>query len=366
MDAKIANALTLHFQQTGGYNGAIDVNGQTLTIDSFALNPFNGPINGSGTILVSGDADLRVGGNFSGDILGSVNVGGSMPNANIQPGGSGFSGFDGQMLTGSGTVGTVNVPTIVPGRHQSPGRRPAYVRCHSHEIADAHACAMDRSESGRHVGSSPGHRHCKHYRCHVSPEPAQFVERISPALISADDVVVSEGNSGRSTATVHLHLNTAATQPVRVAWKTADGTANSGEDYQQASGVLDFAPGETAHDILLTIFGDTKLEGDETFSVQLIDPINASVSRDHVTVVIKNDDATFTQRSLTYATRSSGVLTLDLYTPVVNAPLYPVVVWVPGLVSYDSDTSVIPALRDDRRTEPMRACEDCVMPLRLP
>jgi hypothetical protein len=77
---------------TGGiFNGAVDVNGQTLT------NPqLNGAINGSGTIIAD-QLSIRKGGTFSGNLIGTFDLVGSMPNATVI--GGGFSG--------DGTIGAV-------------------------------------------------------------------------------------------------------------------------------------------------------------------------------------------------------------------------------------------------------------------
>ncbi|HYH08531.1 MAG TPA: Ig-like domain-containing protein [Thermoanaerobaculia bacterium] len=81
---------------TGRYNGAIDVNGYTLTLDT-ANTSFHGAIDGNGTIAVDGiGARIASSGSFDGAILGIVDVGGSMPNAAVHGG-----------LTGSGSVAEV-------------------------------------------------------------------------------------------------------------------------------------------------------------------------------------------------------------------------------------------------------------------
>jgi len=61
----------------------------------------------------------------------------------------------------------------------------------------------------------------------------------------------------------------AAGESVTVDYATADGTATAGDDYEEASGTLTFAEGETTKTIEVTVNGDTDIEDDETFTVNL-------------------------------------------------------------------------------------------------
>ena len=104
-DLKLASPVTLGKAMASQYHGAIDVNGQVLTIDAFNTLS-TGPINGSGSIVILNNlANLFGGGSFSGSVTGVANVAGSMPNGN----------FSGPSLTGSGTVGTVSMASVAPG-----------------------------------------------------------------------------------------------------------------------------------------------------------------------------------------------------------------------------------------------------------
>jgi uncharacterized repeat protein (TIGR01451 family) len=106
-----------------------------------------------------------------------------------------------------------------------------------------------------------------------------------------DDVNISEGDSGTRTANFTVTLNPAAAQQVSVQYATANGTATAGSDYQSASGTLTFDPGETSKPVSVTINGDTLVEPDETFFVNLS---NASAGTNlgdpQGTGTIQNDD----------------------------------------------------------------------------
>ncbi|XP_056383144.1 sodium/calcium exchanger 1-like isoform X2 [Hyla sarda] len=88
---------------------------------------------------------------------------------------------------------------------------------------------------------------------------------------------------------------------VQVDYRTEDGTANAGSDYELAEGSLIFQPGESKKEIRLGIIDDDVFEEDEHFYVQLSNPRKARGVRDgpgHVrlgtgrraTVTIFDDD----------------------------------------------------------------------------
>jgi hypothetical protein len=77
---------------------------------------------------------------------------------------------------------------------------------------------------------------------------------------------------------------------VTVAYTTANGTATAGSDYTATSGTLTFAPGETVQTVDVPIVGDTTLEPDETFTLTLSNPVNATLGTATATGTITNDD----------------------------------------------------------------------------
>src|SRR5205085_9956557 len=72
---------------------------------------------------------------------------------------------------------------------------------------------------------------------------------------------------------------------------TADGTATAPGDYAATAGVLTFNPGVTTRTITVNVGGDTTVEPNETFSVNLSSPTNASIATATGTGTIVNDDA---------------------------------------------------------------------------
>ena len=91
----------------------------------------------------------------------------------------------------------------------------------------------------------------------------------TPTLFISD-VSIAEGNSGTQTAAFTVKLSPASANTVTVDFATANGTATlAGNDYQSASGMLTFNPGETSKPINVTINGDTLFEPNENFFVNL-------------------------------------------------------------------------------------------------
>lgn len=110
-----------------------------------------------------------------------------------------------------------------------------------------------------------------------------------PALNIAD-VTVTEGNAGTVNAVFQLTLTPATTQAVTVDYSTANATATAGSDYVAASGTVTFAPGAATASITVVVTGDTTIEPTETFTVNLTNPVNATLSRTQATGTITSDD----------------------------------------------------------------------------
>jgi uncharacterized repeat protein (TIGR01451 family) len=111
--------------------------------------------------------------------------------------------------------------------------------------------------------------------------------------INIDDATVTEGNSGTTGAVFTVSLSNPSTQTVTVNFSTADGTsspATGGTDYVVNSGTLTFSPGETTKSITVLVTGDTAVEPDETFFVNLTSPVNATIADGQGLGTVLNDD----------------------------------------------------------------------------
>ncbi|MDY7052099.1 SBBP repeat-containing protein, partial [Limnospira fusiformis] len=86
--------------------------------------------------------------------------------------------------------------------------------------------------------------------------------------ITIADTKVKEGDRGQTNARFVVTLDNPSSQRVTVNYATADGTATLRDrDYQRTTGRLVFQPGQTRQFIDVPVFGDTKVEPDETFTV---------------------------------------------------------------------------------------------------
>ncbi|HEV7377640.1 MAG TPA: Calx-beta domain-containing protein [Pyrinomonadaceae bacterium] len=113
----------------------------------------------------------------------------------------------------------------------------------------------------------------------------------TPPTISINDVAVTEGNTGTTDAIFTVSLSAVSNSTVTVKYDTADGTATTANsDYQSKSGTLTFAPGESSKTISVAVNGDTSVEPDETFSVNLSAPTNATIADAQGIGTIRNDD----------------------------------------------------------------------------
>jgi Calx-beta domain len=101
--------------------------------------------------------------------------------------------------------------------------------------------------------------------------------------ISIGDITVAEPASGSATATFIVSLSSPSGQPVSMSYATADnspaaGSATAGQDYQAQSGQIVFDPllHETTKQITVLINSDQLVEPNETFFVNLTNPVGAT------------------------------------------------------------------------------------------
>jgi hypothetical protein len=95
-----------------------------------------------------------------------------------------------------------------------------------------------------------------------------------PPAISINDVTVDEA---ANTASFTVSLSGASGLPVSVNYSMANGTAGAA-DYTAGSGTVNFAAGVTTQTITVPILEDTLDEVNETFTVNLAGPTNATIA----------------------------------------------------------------------------------------
>jgi hypothetical protein len=108
--------------------------------------------------------------------------------------------------------------------------------------------------------------------------------------LSIADQTQPEGNSGSSPMLFLVSIDRATSEAVSFAYQTAPGTANAGNDYTSTSGNTQIPAGSTSVTISVPIIGDTVVEPNETFTVQLTGTSpNAQIVRGTATGTILDD-----------------------------------------------------------------------------
>ena len=124
----------------------------------------------------------------------------------------------------------------------------------------------------------------------VDTSPGERLWTVANPALSVGDATVTEGNSGTVSASFTVGLSAASDQTVTVDYATAGGSATTGADFQAAAGTLTFAPEETSKTVTVSVKGDALDEIDETFSVGLSTPVNATLGDASGLGTITDDD----------------------------------------------------------------------------
>ena len=147
------------------------------------------------------------------------------------------------------------------------------------------------------------------------------------ASISINDVTVSEGNSGTTNAVFTVTLSNPVDTSVTLNYATANGTATTADnDYTAiATTPLTFNVGETSKTITVAVNGDTKVENNETFFVNLsnlqANGRNVTITDNQGQGTINDDDSTVTsQLSINDITVVEGQNSNAILTVTVNNP----------------------------------------------
>jgi len=120
---------------------------------------------------------------------------------------------------------------------------------------------------------------------------ATIVDNDPPPAVSIGDCAVVEGNAGQVPCAFTVSLSGPSAFTASVAWATSNGTATAGSDYTAASGTVTFPPGSVSQPVTVQVLGDTTPEMDETFSVTLSAPSNATLGDALGAGTIGDDDA---------------------------------------------------------------------------
>lgn len=130
----------------------------------------------------------------------------------------------------------------------------------------------------------------------ISPLDSDTLTILSPLpTLTINNVSIVEGDSQTTNAVFTVTLSSASGQTVTVNYSTQNGTASADSDYVANSGIVIFNPGEISKPITIAVNGDTALEPDETFFVNLTTATNATIADGQGVGTIINDDPSLGQ-----------------------------------------------------------------------
>ena len=117
-----------------------------------------------------------------------------------------------------------------------------------------------------------------------------FINDDDGPTISINDVSITEGNSGTKAATFTLTLSGPSVEAIAVRAITTPGTATASSDYNSVNTVVIFQPGTVTRTLDVGIIGDTNLESNETFTVNLSDNFGTTIADGEGVGTILDDD----------------------------------------------------------------------------
>ncbi|MHB8877335.1 MAG: Calx-beta domain-containing protein, partial [Myxococcaceae bacterium] len=117
-----------------------------------------------------------------------------------------------------------------------------------------------------------------------------IVDNDPQPAISINDTSVTEGAAGTTNMVFAVTLSAASGRPITIDYATASSTATAPTDYSATSGTITFAAGQTSSIIFVPVNGDTLNEANETFVVNLSNPVNVTILNGQGVGTINNDD----------------------------------------------------------------------------
>ncbi|MFQ5640305.1 MAG: choice-of-anchor D domain-containing protein, partial [bacterium] len=109
---------------------------------------------------------------------------------------------------------------------------------------------------------------------------------IPPTITISDETE----NEDVGTMSFTVTLSEASSKDISVDFTTSDGTAGAPDDYTATSGTLAILAGSTTGTIDVTIIDDALIEDTETFTVDLSNPVNATIADNQgVGTILDND-----------------------------------------------------------------------------
>ncbi len=143
-------------------------------------------------------------------------------------------------------------------------------------------------------------------------QESRAIDIVQGFVVTVEDVDVNE-NVGNATVTVSV--DPTPTQAFAVDLALSDDTAMVGEDYGTVPTTVDFAPNQASQTVSIPIINDVLTEGDESFTVNLSNPVPTMLSLFGTNVpVLANDSASVTisaNDALSVGLEAASVAVLD-------------------------------------------------------
>ena len=113
-----------------------------------------------------------------------------------------------------------------------------------------------------------------------------------PPVISISNASLVEGDIGVQSLAFTVSLDRVSTVPITARYSTASVTATAGSDYTaELNKQVVIEAGKTSKNVVVPVFGDTLVEGNEAFTVTLFNPFAAALGVSVATGTIIDDDA---------------------------------------------------------------------------
>ena len=141
------------------------------------------------------------------------------------------------------------------------------------------------------------------YSCNSTNNPP--VVKIFP-ILSVLDLTQERSNNDTITYRFYINLSAKGSNDITVAYKTTDATALAGKDYIAASGVLTIPANQYLAYVDVKVIPGSLRQSDQTFTLQLSNPKNATISGTGVaTGTIQNNGTYLPVDSTGYTSASS-------------------------------------------------------------
>ncbi len=156
------------------------------------------------------------------------------------------------------------------------------------------------------VTFSPGNVLTIFHALDTSLSAASFAIGTSESKVSIQGISLEEGNQGNTDFTFNVSLSEVSSETITVDYATANGSAIADRDYIATNGTLEFAPGETKKIITVEVVGDSEVENNEIFLVNLSNVSGGALEDSQGIGTVTNDDEIISELSIDDVSLAEG------------------------------------------------------------